>query len=223
MNSSMQAIYERKLGEIAADYRARGYEVLREPDPADLPEFLAGFRPDLVARGTRDSVVVELKIGTETAASERYRELAEVIQRHPRWRFSLVVIDPCADDVAPLAEHLLDRDEILDRLATARKFFEAGSKDAAFVLLWTSLEALLRRIAVEEGLPLERVPSSALMKELYSLGVLSRSDLDITQRAFAVRNCIVHGFEASGLDQHMIDELTDLADRLLAELCQSSA
>jgi hypothetical protein len=221
MNRSTQEIHNRKLQEIAADYSARGYEVFIEPGSTKLPEFLAGFRPDLVAFGPQDSVVVELKVGTQTAASERFRELAEAIQRQPGWRFSLVVIDPRSDDVAPSAQQLLNRNEILDRLEKANELLKVGTKDAAFVLLWISIEALLRRIAIQEGLPLERVPPSALMKELYSLGVLSRNDLNTTQRAFAVRNSIVHGFEASGLDQQ-IGELAHLARRLLMELDHSS-
>jgi hypothetical protein len=222
MNRSTQEIHNRKLQEIAADYSARGYEVLIEPGSTRLPEFLAGFRPDLVAFGPQDSVVVELKVGTQTAASERFRELAEAIQRQPGWRFSLVVIDPRSDDVAPSAQQLLNRNEILDRLEKANELLKVGTKDVAFVLLWVSIEALLRRIAIQEGLPLERVPPSALMKELYSLGVLSRNDLDTTQRAFAVRNSIVHGFEASGLDQQIFRELVQLARRLLMELDHSS-
>ena len=55
-------------------------------------------------------------------------------------------------------------------------------------------EALLRHIATREGLPLERVPSSSLMKELFSLGILSRPELEVAQRAFSVRNALVHGF-----------------------------
>jgi len=85
--------YRQKLQEIAAEYQARGYEVLVEPGPEKLPEFLASFRPDLVARGPNESVVVEIKVGTKTAASERFREIAETIQRQPGGRFSLIVID----------------------------------------------------------------------------------------------------------------------------------
>jgi len=222
MNGPTREIYNRKLQEIAADYRARGYGVFIEPDPTELPEFLAGFRPDLVAFGPQDSVVVELKVGTQTAVSERFRELAEAIQRQPGWRFSLVVIDPRSDDVAPSAQQLLNRNEILDRLEEADELLKAGTKDVAFILLWISIEALLRRIAIQEGLPLERVPPSALIKELYSLGVLSRNDLDTAQRAFSVRNSIVHGFESSELDQQIAGELAQLAHRLLMEFDHSS-
>jgi hypothetical protein len=217
MNRSGHEAYQRKLQEIATDYRAQGYDVRIEPGPEELPAFLAGFHPDLIARGPHDSVVVEVKVGTTTAASERFRELAERIRQQPGWRFSLVVIDPRSDEVAPSAQPLLNRQAIADRLEQAKELLRTGTKDAAFLLLWVSIEALLRQLAIREGLPLERIPSSTLLKELFSLGILSRDDVEMAQRALAVRNALVHGFEATGLDQ-TTEELVRLAHQLLAEL-----
>jgi hypothetical protein len=217
MNNVSHEAYRQKLQEIAAEYEARGYEVLVEPRPEQLPEFLAGFRPDLVARGPNESVVVEVKVGTQTAASERFRELAETIQRQPGWRFSLVVIDPRSDEVAPPTQQLLARQEIVDRLGRANELLKTGATDAAFLLMWVAVEALLRHIATREGLPLERVPSSSLMKELFSLGILSRSELEVTQRAFSVRNALVHGFATTRLDE-ISRELAQFAQKLLLEL-----
>jgi uncharacterized protein YutE (UPF0331/DUF86 family) len=219
MNSSGHDAYQRKLQEIAADYRAQGYDVRIEPGPEELPAFLEGFHPDLIARGPQDSVVVEVKVGTTTTASERFRELAERIRQQPGWRFSLVVIDPRSDEVAPPVQPLLNRQAIVDRLEKANELLSAGSKDAAFLLLWVSIEALLRQLATRESLPLERIPSSTLLKELFSLGILSRDDLEIAQRALNVRNALVHGFEATGLDQ-ITEGLARLAHQLLAELDQ---
>ena len=220
MNNVSHEAYRQKLQEIAAEYEARGYEVLVEPRPEQLPEFLAGFRPDLVARGPNESVVVEVKVGTQTAASERFRELAETIQRQPGWRFSLVVIDPRSDEVAPPTQQLLDRQAIVDRLGRANELLKTGATDAAFLLMWVAVEALLRHIATREGLPLERVPSSSLMKELFSLGILSRSELEVAQRAFSVRNALVHGFATTRLDETS-RELAQFAQKLLLELDRS--
>lgn len=220
MNSSTQEMYRRKIQEIANDYETRGYRVLIGPAPTELPPFLADFHPDIVVYGPEDSIVIEVKVGTRTAASERYRELAETIQQHPGWRFSLVVVDPRSDDVAPPTRPLLDREKIIERLKEAEELLQRGIKEAAFVLIWVSIEALLRHIASREGLPLERVPSSALLKELFSLGLLSRKSLDIALRAFSVRNSLVHGFEAPELDA-ILGELITLAQELLEEFDQA--
>ena len=81
---------------------------------------------------------------------------------------------------------------------------------------------MLRHIASREGLPLERVPSSAILKEMFSLGLLSRSGLDIALRAFSVRNALVHGFEAPELDASLAD-LHPLVEELLAEFDQAGS
>ena len=217
MKSVEREAYRQKLQEIAAEYEAHGYDVLMEPSPEQLPAFLAGFHPDLVARGPHESVIVEVKVGTQTAVSERFRDLAETIQQHPGWRFSLVVLDPRSDEMAPPTQPLLDRKDIIHRLNTAHALLKAGVTEAGFLLMWVAVEALLRHIAGREGLPLERAPSSALIKELFSLGMLSRHELEVAQRAFAVRNALVHGFETTGLDE-TARALAHLAQQLLADL-----
>lgn len=223
MNNINREAGRQKLQEIAAEYEARGYEVLVEPGPEQLPEFLADFQPDMIVRKADETIVVEVKVGTETAASERFRELAETIQRQPGWRFSLVVIDPRSDEVAPPTQPLLDRQAIVDRLAQANELLKTGATDAAFLLMWISVEALLRHIATREGLPLERVPSSSLLKELFSLGILSRAELELAQRAFSVRNALVHGFAPARPDATFKDlaDLAQFAQKLLLELDRS--
>ena len=133
-----------------------------------------------------------------------------------------MVVDPRSEEVAPSAQPLLNRQAIADRLDRANELLRAGVHDAAFLLLWVSIEALLRQLATREGLPLERIPSSTLLKELFSLGILSRNDLKMVQGALAVRNALVHGFEAIGLNQ-MAEELVQLAHRLVVELGQHVA
>ena len=217
MNNPTEEVHRHWIRLIAEDYTARGFRVIVEPQGKDLPEFLVGFQPDILAVGAEESVVVEVKVGTKTAASERFRDLAETIKREPGWRFSLIVVDPRSDQVAPSAQQLLTRQEIVERLGRAEELSEHGVRDASFLLLWSSIEAVLRQLASREGLPLERMPSSALLKELFSLGLLSREGLDITQRAYEVRNSLVHGFEAPELEG-ISGELASFAGELLEEL-----
>lgn len=49
------------LSEVANQYRSQGYQVFVEPRVEGLPDFLREFRPDLVARGKKENVVVEVK------------------------------------------------------------------------------------------------------------------------------------------------------------------
>ncbi|KPL19906.1 MAG: hypothetical protein AMJ92_00010 [candidate division Zixibacteria bacterium SM23_81] len=217
MKNNIKEAYDRKLREVAEDYKSRGYEVFIEPSPSDLPDFMAGFRPDLVARGPKDSVVVEIKIGTSIAASEQFRELARRIQQNPGWRFSLVVVDTRQEEVTPTTEDLINQEDIEKRMDQADQLISSKMYDNALLLLWTSVEALLRHFAIREGLPLDRLPTSALIKELYSQGVISREDLGIAQKALTARNSVFHGFQSSELKVY-IKDIAQFARRLLSEL-----
>ncbi len=55
---------------VAREYRKKGYEVILEPGPSALPLFLAGFRPDLLARNENETVVIEIK-SQETLSKSR--------------------------------------------------------------------------------------------------------------------------------------------------------
>jgi Holliday junction resolvase len=53
--------HDRKIVELAGIYRGRGYNVLENPSPAELPPFLHGHQPDLIATSPADNVVIEVK------------------------------------------------------------------------------------------------------------------------------------------------------------------
>jgi len=86
------------IAKVADEYRRRGYEVDVMPSGPRLPEFLAGFQPDLIARSSFESVVVEVQVGTRTSVVERLREVAERVNAEPGWRFSLIFVNPDRPD-----------------------------------------------------------------------------------------------------------------------------
>jgi hypothetical protein len=203
---------------VAEQYRARGYEVVAQPKGQELPPFLEHFGPDLIARRRGESVVVEVKVGTQTSLVERYQHLAETIRSQPGWRFDLVVLRP-GDGEAPGVEATLPtEDELADRLTKADEMQAAGSLSAAFITLWAVVEGALRLDAQRAGLPLERViPTSALVRELYSAGEIDAEDYEALLRLTATRNGVVHGF-STPVSAQELSELKLIAGNLLAEL-----
>jgi len=203
------------IEKIAEDYRRRGYDVDVVPSGADVPEFLGGYQPDIIARGADESVVVEVKVGTQTSVAERFREIAERINRQPGWRFSVVYVNPSEPDQiaeaepAPLAE--------LQKLAReADALLGAGQLNAAFLLFWSALEGSLRLLGRHAQLPLENLPPSALIRELYSAGEISRDHFDTLMRLLPVRNRLVHGLHGR-IDETDVTLLQGLARLLLEE------
>lgn len=77
---------------LAEEYRSRGYEVIDEPSPAQLPDFLSGYHPDLLVRKGDEAIVVEVKSRSPLAKDAQIKDLAQLFQTKPHWNFELVVV-----------------------------------------------------------------------------------------------------------------------------------
>jgi hypothetical protein len=185
------------------------------PSGSDLPEFLAGYQPDIIARGPNESVVVEVKVGTQTSVAERFREIAERVNRQPGWRFSLAYISPSAPDQLTEGEPA-PLPDLQKRARDADSLLQAGQPEAAFLLFWSSLEGTLRVLGRRAQLPLENLPSSALIRELYSTGEISRDHFDTLMRLLPIRNRLVHGLVGS-TENVNVEPLRGLVNTLLED------
>jgi REase_AHJR-like len=211
---TLQALESQVMAKVAEDYRRRGYDVEVVPRGPGLPEFLGGFQPDLIARSPAESVVVEVKVGTRTSVAERFREVAERVNRQPGWRFSLVFVSPDQPDqiseAQPAPLSLLQK-----RVQNADTLLQEGQSEAAFLLLFSAIEGILRFLGQRARLPLESLPPSTLIRELYSAGEINRDQFESLMRFLPIRNQLVHGFES----QESLDvvQLRQLVQALLAE------
>ncbi len=81
----------RRLASVASEYQQRGYEVKVQPTAADLPDFMLGLEPDLIATGKGESVVVEVKARNEFGDQQGVAALEAAVQNHPGWRFEVII------------------------------------------------------------------------------------------------------------------------------------
>src|SRR5438093_290169 len=128
MSASVKNSEEGRLRKVAREYEHEGYEVVLHPDPSSLPDFLADFGIDLLAKNGEESVVVEVKSPSTLRASRDLPRLAEVIGHTPGWRLDLAVMK---DTRRGEEGDLLSRPEIADRLAQVLTLLNHGFSDAA--------------------------------------------------------------------------------------------
>ncbi|PSB10361.1 hypothetical protein C7B61_14795 [filamentous cyanobacterium CCP1] len=86
----------RRLLRLAKEYQEKGFEVILDPSPDDLPPDLAGCSLDLVAVSTDKTIAAEVR-SRETLAlngSEDLRHISEKVQMLPGWEFELVITNP---------------------------------------------------------------------------------------------------------------------------------
>jgi uncharacterized protein YutE (UPF0331/DUF86 family) len=176
-----------------------------------LPAFLHDFQPDLIAINDDESVVVEVKSQADLVAAEDIPQLASLVNAQPKWRFELVVTS--TDNPAQVVEV----DVVWERLSATHQLTGQQQFEAAFLLLWSATEAVLRIIAARERVNVERLSPAEMVKQLASLGVLGRDDQRILQRGADVRNTLVHGYTSATVDSALVEKISDVTERLLED------
>lgn len=104
----------------------------------------------------------------------------------------------------------------MSRVALAKHLRETGEAEAAILLFWSALEALLRRHAQSVELPLENLSVLALLDYLYSDADLSFEHFDQARKLLTGRNQLAHGFLLAEAPQQAV-QLQGLIDDLANE------
>jgi hypothetical protein len=199
----------RRITEIADEYRQRGYSVTIEPSLDEVPPFIAPYRPDLIAKGPNETVVIEVKAGTRTAAD--LASVAAAINSRPGWRFELVLVDIATQ---PATSELLPVEQLEKTLSEVQRLLGSDLQNAAFVLLWSTTEGALRHAARRNNIEPDRDPRR-LIRQLTSHGLMTQTELQMLEQCLSVRNHVAHGFEAASLDAALVRRLLSFTRRLL--------
>ncbi|MEH2370931.1 hypothetical protein [Nostoc sp.] len=208
-----------RLLKLAEEYREKGYEVFFHPNPEDLPDFLNHYRPDMIVRRGKENVVIEVKSRSSlNSSSNQYLgNLAQAVEKHPGWRFELVMTNPEDVMYSLKAEASLQEHEIESQLQVARQLI-TQHPESAILYSWSLVEATLRLIAQKEELSLQKFDPLYLVKQLAIEGVISKSEYQLLMNSLLLRNSIAHGFKTTQITQNSVYELIELTEQLLRSL-----
>lgn len=216
MNNTKE-LHDELIVRVAQKYQEDGYQIYIEPKTPNLPFDLGSYLPDLLAmKSENDGYVIEIKDKARNVSVGKFREIAETVAQHTGWHFLLVT----GDDVSPNEPEqngeklLLSWEQILLRKEKGEKLLVLGEIEGAFLVFWGIVEAVMRKQAEQVSIPIERFPTSALIKHLYSQGELSMEQFDKAIELLNVRNQFVHGFQSQNLEKAAI-ELQDLVVELI--------
>jgi Holliday junction resolvase len=208
-----------KIRQVAKEYKKKGYAVIIEPNGNDIPFFIKHYQPDIIATSPADNVIVEVKTRSDFASIEKLRSIADVINKRDNWRFELIVTNTKQDNLSNTNRINTNPDitEIKKKIKEIKTIVKQGFYSAAFILCWANLESLSRQILFEEKKELNNKMPLVLIKTLFSLGHLTRTDYESLKKFFFVRNQIVHGFKAKDLDKKTVERLILISEKLLKE------
>lgn len=215
--ASVARLQREVVDQVARELVGDGYEVRVEPGPGFLPDRLARFRPDIVAKRGDENLIVEVKLTPDAASGAQVRALAEAAGSEPGWRFRLVT---APRDLAAAPWTL---EEAAARVDEAEELARRGHAEAALLLLVGAAEAVGRRLGEIEGLRLQRWNPRSLSGELVNHGLIDREDADLLDRAQRLRNLVVHGARGEAGTEVEVPALVGVARRLLAEVEVSRA
>lgn len=207
---------ERKINELAREYKNKGYKVLIEPKRNLIPEFLGDFQPDLVALSDEDNVVIEVKSSDSKRDFKMLEALATIVDSKENWRFELVFTNPKDKQNNENDLNVIDTKKIEIRLNECKSLLNSGNIDSAFLIGWSTLEASIRIRLKSSNLKEVDVqkPTLYLMKNLFSFGIINQTVLRKLEVLNQYRNKLVHGFETN-LNNENVSSLIEIIELLL--------
>jgi hypothetical protein len=212
--------FQQFLNDVADSYRARGYEVVVEPGPDALPDFAKDFKVEILAkRGDGCVLATAKKNHSDFEADHELPRYAEIIQKHPGWRYDLMVMGPEIEPLPIKGEAREPSEEDIRRALTdVERMLQAGFVSQALIAAWAVLETALRRRLQAEGEEAgwESSPRS-MLSELYSSGMLENSVFRELETLFQVRRALIHGFTIPAIENSAVLFLVETAQMLLDE------
>lgn len=195
-----QASHSQLEASIAKRYVELGFNVTVEPSLSLIPFELGGYKPDILAtKEPNQKYIIEVKGSSQRLSVDRLREVSEIVQAHPGWRFLLVT----GDDELSVGEEtsLLKTEEVSQRIEKAETLINEGFSDAGFLYLWSLLEGMMRRRSIQKSIPVERLGGLSMINHLYSQGEMTREQFHECKDLLSIRNRIAHGFEDSHINE----------------------
>jgi hypothetical protein len=186
-----------KIQQLREEYEKQGYTVVERPGPEEFP-FQAGYgaryRPAMLARRGKENVVIEIRESADQA-SDRLIERSQAIRKQPNWRFYLVT----SDDVVPHDAPGIQGGppcwpELEHTVGEALALAQPLPSWMRLLVLFTALEGVLRRIAVDDGMPVDRLPASTLITALYDYGLIPIDAYERLMAAHEVHRRVRHGY-----------------------------
>jgi len=185
-----------RINQIKRNYIKKGYKVIVQPEEKDIPEFLRGFRPDIIAISDKESVIIEVKTKATLDTSKELWEIANRVRDREGWRLELIVTNPRKPrNIEYIEKDILNEEDFSKRLKEIIKLKESDHYEASYLLAWSTLEAAIRIRMKKENLDIYNQNVSILIKNLFSYGLLNKHDFIKLENASQMRNSVTHGLK----------------------------
>lgn len=180
------------LERLREDFEAKGYQFVLEPHRDQLPDFLGSYRPDAIAIGQHDKVIIEVKPPGSPQTSIPSAQLSQRIVPQNGWRYLLVYAGQDPSEFIELSRP--QKSQIDDAIEEVRSLEQSGHIRAAMIECWSLLEALARRIYPEDiRFSMRPLSPMEVVERLAMDGQIGDGDAKRLRALSSIRNSLVHG------------------------------
>ena len=150
MMSEAQLLESNALQQLKRLSEERGLEFHMHPSRDLLPSFLAGHRPDAIARRPDGGgIIIEVKRQGTRSSDVPLAEIAKRVAAEKDWEFRVIYVNPGAD--MPTEFGVPTREQIAARLDEVDALAKTGHRASALMLGWAVLEALARMAVAHDA------------------------------------------------------------------------
>lgn len=217
MNNGAKIEHDKKIDSLAQNYMQQGFVVVKEPSADAIPFDLGGYRPDLIVKKGDENLIIEVKTKASRVSVDKFQSLAQEIARHNGWRFLLVTLDDVGhSEVSTTNDELPTWHQIEHKLQQTQALIAENAVEPATLYLWSIFEAALRKRAIDQNIPIERLPASMLINHMYSQGEVSVNEINIFREFMNKRNRLAHGVNEE-IDHLWLALVFESVNRVLTE------
>lgn len=213
MSTAAAEVERETLYRLRERFEAEGYRFILEPAKDSLPDFLQNRRPDALAFGPNETVVIEAKHRRTKDSDILLTHLAQEISSRPGWRLLVVYTGEIPDDIVELRR--AEQSQIDLALQDVRKLTIHGPNRIVLVAAWSMFEALARSLYTEGDLAATRALSPMqVVERLASDGYLTLNEAQRLRTLISTRNRAVHGDLTVNISDEDIRFMLDKAEEI---------
>jgi DNA-binding Lrp family transcriptional regulator len=208
----------RRMRRLEREFESKGYQVLSDPEAEKLPKFLVGYQPNLIIHKPGETVIVEIASTAHLIEhAAQFKAVAREIQRHPGWRFEVVVTNPRRSQgfEMDIDNASISKRTTYIRLGQVQELLDADYAQAAFLLLGSAIEATIRLLACKEDPACQQDDAQSLLKQLFSSAVISRDEYTVLREALEEYIPDMHGLRFADTEPARIEDLIRITMQLL--------
>jgi len=191
-------------------YEKEGYEVIERPGPEQFPckiAWLDRHRPAMLARRGDERCVFEFFEAVRFTG--RLADCAGELRDDPNWHFHILSCDDVVPDDAPgIQGEPPAWPELEQRATDTMRVVEPLPAWLRLPSLWTAVEAVLRRLVVDHGIPVDLLSASSLIQVVHDAGVIPFAWYEPLKEAHEIHRRVRHGFDAP--DQQVAEAVSVL-------------